>query len=1259
MSSALLHVDREHPWPALAAFREGDQSFFGGRDEEIEAIYRRIVSSRLTLLFGLSGLGKTSLLRAGLFPRLRREHYFPVYIRLSYGRDLASPVEQIKAEIAAQAKVSGVEAPAPRGGETLWEYFHRPDADFWDERNNPCIPVLVFDQFEELFTKSREVPVQANEVVEELANLAEGASPELMREASAGDRSLLRQVWEDRYRMLFGIRADYLAQLQTISDRMRAIFANRYELRRMSGAAALRSTLTAGGHLMDEEVARRVVRFLAGAPETAGALPSVDGLEVEPALLSLVCSELNATRLERREAKITTSMLSGTKDEILSRFYEASFADVTPQLRELVEDKLVTRDGRARNFISEETARETPGVTEEDLGKLVHRRLLRFEESGSSRRLELTHDLLTAVAAASRATREQRRQIEEAEKARLEAERVTEAARKTVRRTRAAALLFFVLLAAAIVGPFIASRRATIGAKRIEAESAFHLALQKLGSEEPSEGLAYLAHVVRNDPHNDAARILLYEMFITRSWPVPLRKFGPEERFDAAEFSGDGAFVAFRIGETIEAWDVARGERIASLGPRFRPESIRFAGDNQTLVLAGSSQNTDDPKQVLLWNIATNRKVTLGDIWALLGSSVMQVGAADVSADGKDLAVASDRVVSVVPLAGGPVETFEVRFEAKRVRFSPDSRFVTADLGPLQAILDRQTKVQHEVDALKLTEFAIAYSPDGRKLLVGNVKDVAIVNVEDGKPDGVRLDHPSPAIQGAFDPSGQRIVTVAEDYGVRVWDAVNGTTLYDPLWHYEPVREALFTSGGARVLTRSARLVRWWDASSGKGLGAPIVVPKSLAAQAIDSGRNVAVVSDALRVWTAPVAVLPPAALDMHGAQFELSPDRRTVVARQADPLRLVAFDTETGRQLWTAEGGHPLGTPAAHPESPMNAYGVMIDARSGRSLPGNPMPGMIAEDASTMVYPAGKAFIVSSTTTGKPIGPPIEASDPNVRVCLSRGGARLAVGDPGRVRVWDVRGHRVLLEVRDEESPSIDLSADGQRLVTVSPQRGLRIWNVSGGAAATIQREGTETWARFAPDGRGLVVMSDDDVALCDAESLRCRPETLAHANVDTVAFSADGARLMTASDHDLRVWDTGTGRPLTPALPLGEAQPSGLTRDGGAVLGVADRLYRVPLPQKVSDDDARRLADLAEAISGLRVARLGLTERIAGRPKLDELSQRCGKTPGLACDVVRWMRAPQEQRTISPASKVTIGDYVRLTTGQYTEEHLRALFP
>jgi hypothetical protein len=346
----------------------------------------------------------------------------------------------------------------------------------------------------------------------------------------------------------------------------------------------------------------------------------------------------------------------------------------------------------------------------------------------------------------------------------------------------------------------------------------------------------------------------------------------------------------------------------------------------------------------------------------------------------------------------------------------------------------------------------------------------------------------------------------------------------------------------------------------------------------------------------------------------------------------------------------------------------MMIDARTGQPLLANGRAGTISEDSSAVAYPKDgppPTFTVLSMATGKPIGPPIEASATKLRVCLSRDGQRLAVNDVGQITVWDVRSHRRLLQVHEEEGASVDLSVDGQRLVTVSPQQGVRVWDVNGGAARTIEREGAEKWAAFAPDGRWLAVMTDDDVAICDAETLRCRPETLQHANVKTVEFSADGARMMTASDHDIHVWDVATGRPLSPALPLrvvptGAGQPIGLARDGSAVLGMTDgRLYRVPLPLKVSDDVAERLADLAEAISGVRVVRLGLTERIHGRQKLDDLAKRCGNVSGLACDVVRWMHTQQAQRTISPVSKMKIADYVKMTLSPNTEEHLRALFP
>jgi hypothetical protein len=69
------------PWPGLDAFSEALQAFFFGRAAETEELYRRIRGETVTLLFGQSGLGKTSLLRAGLTPRLRAA-FLPVFVRL-------------------------------------------------------------------------------------------------------------------------------------------------------------------------------------------------------------------------------------------------------------------------------------------------------------------------------------------------------------------------------------------------------------------------------------------------------------------------------------------------------------------------------------------------------------------------------------------------------------------------------------------------------------------------------------------------------------------------------------------------------------------------------------------------------------------------------------------------------------------------------------------------------------------------------------------------------------------------------------------------------------------------------------------------------------------------------------------------------------------------------------------------------------------------------------------------------------------------
>ena len=92
-------VDAQNPWPGLESFREDDAFFFHGREQEASELLRLAKRDTLTVLFSRSGLGKTSLLRAGLFPKLRDERFLPLYIRLDYSKTAEPLAEQVKAAI--------------------------------------------------------------------------------------------------------------------------------------------------------------------------------------------------------------------------------------------------------------------------------------------------------------------------------------------------------------------------------------------------------------------------------------------------------------------------------------------------------------------------------------------------------------------------------------------------------------------------------------------------------------------------------------------------------------------------------------------------------------------------------------------------------------------------------------------------------------------------------------------------------------------------------------------------------------------------------------------------------------------------------------------------------------------------------------------------------------------------------------------------------------------------------------------------------
>jgi hypothetical protein len=410
-------VDARHPWLGLASFSEATQGFFYGREEEVAELARRVQRKLLTVLFGQSGLGKTSILRAGLAPRLRQQGYCPVYVRIDYSADAPPPEHQIKQamlkETAAVGQWSGSGAD---GDEPLWEFLHRRDNVLSDARGAALVPLLIFDQFEEIFTLAQADDggrQRAANFLDTLAGLVENRPSPALEQRMDEDDDTASQFDFSRsdYRVLVTLREDYLAHLEGIKGTMPSITQNRQRLAPMTGAQALAAVTGPGGELVTAEVAEAIVRFVAGGAELANA-------QVEPSLLSLICRELNDKRIAARRDAITIDLLAGSHASILSDFYERALADQPEAVRAVVEDILLTDSGYRENVAEERVRRAlaAAGASGGALAALVDRRLLRIEERLDVRRVELTHDVLCGVVKASRERRLEREQLAEAER---------------------------------------------------------------------------------------------------------------------------------------------------------------------------------------------------------------------------------------------------------------------------------------------------------------------------------------------------------------------------------------------------------------------------------------------------------------------------------------------------------------------------------------------------------------------------------------------------------------------------------------------------------------------------------------------------------------------------------------------------------------------------------------------------------------------------------------------------------------------------
>ncbi len=449
-------IDAERPWPGLLPFTEDARMYFHGREAETDDLFRLIEREPLTVLFGQSGLGKSSLLNAGVFPNLRRAGYLPVYLRLSLEATAPELIEQVWHALICACVDHEVSATPPQPDDSFWQYLHRPSTRFLNPHGRPVVPVLAFDQFEEIFTLGRQTPEQTARtrvLLQQLGELIENRLPpalenELTKHPERMDEfDLLRQ----NVKIVFTFREDYLAEFEGLKTLIRPIMQNRMRLAPMRGDRASEAIQQAAAGRLSAPVATRIVRFVGGA--AMDGVGRLDEISVEPALLSLVCRELNEQRISLRQTEISADLLQGENtQQIIAQFYSQGFANLDVRVRYFVEDRLLTAAGY-RDSCALENALTEHGVSEEAIQTLVDRRILRREERGGLVRLELIHDVLAIVAKASRDARREAAALEAAQ-------RLLATQRRRQRIVAAwAAVLVAVLIAVSALALFAIRRR--------------------------------------------------------------------------------------------------------------------------------------------------------------------------------------------------------------------------------------------------------------------------------------------------------------------------------------------------------------------------------------------------------------------------------------------------------------------------------------------------------------------------------------------------------------------------------------------------------------------------------------------------------------------------------------------------------------------------------------------------------------------------------------------------------------------------------
>jgi DNA-binding winged helix-turn-helix (wHTH) protein len=338
----------DRPYKFLDYYTEQDEPLFFGREPEVEAIGSQILAHRTFIIHGRSGAGKSSIVRAGLTPRLKSRGHCAFVIR-----SFTNPIQQM---VNALSPPTAENASSPRLEELLLRIENRR-------------VIFFFDQFEEFFLL--------------LAEESRKRFIEAMGRLFANENIPLHLV--------FTLREDLLAEMSQFKTAIPEIFHHEYRLKRLSREQAARA-ITEPARLVGCQYETQLVNRL------LNDLSDPDG--VDPPQLQIVCDQLYDAR--DGDGKLTVAayerlgaaskIIAGYLERVLHRFNSADLRVAKEILKALLApegQRLILRtaelNGRLKNFSTRLNA-----IVEE----LVAARVVRYRNQDGEGWLELAHDYL-------------------------------------------------------------------------------------------------------------------------------------------------------------------------------------------------------------------------------------------------------------------------------------------------------------------------------------------------------------------------------------------------------------------------------------------------------------------------------------------------------------------------------------------------------------------------------------------------------------------------------------------------------------------------------------------------------------------------------------------------------------------------------------------------------------------------------------------------------------------------------------------------